>query len=299
MTMHDDEVRVDEATVRALLAAQCPHWVDLPLSPAGAGTDNVMFRLGEHLLVRLPRTPGTSRAIAKEQQWLPRLAPHLTCRVPEPVHIGTPATAFALPWSVYRWIDGQEPRAGAVQDWAGFGRDLAAFVRELHAVDLMGATREGDLSWYRGGSLRDCDPWFGAALDGCRRTVGGELDLPALERLWRAGSEVPEPAGPHVWLHGDLKPSNLLVHDGALHAVLDFGGLGVGLPDAEHAPLWDLPAEARHAYRQALELDDATWARARGWAILVGVSGIAYYWDTYPAFVAECRARLDAIVADA
>jgi len=299
VTLHEDEVRVDEAAVRSLLAAQCPQWVDLPLSPAGAGTDNVMFRLGGELLVRLPRTPGTSRAIGKEQHWLPRLAPHLTCRVPEPVHVGTPTAGFALPWSVYRWIDGQEPRPGAVRDWAGFGRDLAAFVRQLHAVDLTGATRDGDLSWYRGGSLHACHEWTAAAFDGCRRTVGGELDLHALERLWRAGLEAPDPPAPHVWLHGDLKPSNLLVRDGALHAVLDFGALSVGRPDAEHAPVWDLPPEARHAYRETLALDDGTWARARAWAILVGVSGIPYYWDTYPAFVVECRARLDAILADA
>ncbi|MGW1145373.1 hypothetical protein ACWD6I_10005 [Streptomyces sp. NPDC002454] len=80
--------------------------------------------------------------------------------------------------------------------------------------------------------------------------------------------------------------------------MIDFGGLSVGFPDAEHAALWDLPPAARLAYREALELDDVTWARARAWAVAVAVGGIPYYWDVLPAFVAECRARLRAVLAD-
>ncbi|MFC0007754.1 aminoglycoside phosphotransferase family protein [Micromonospora siamensis] len=298
MSLHENEVPVDEEIVRSVLREQCPQWQRLPLSFAGAGTDNTMYRLGDDLLVRLPRTAEKAGSLRKEQEWLPRLAPLLTCPVPAPRHAGTPTAAFPLPWSVYRWIDGGEVRSDAVGDWAAFGTDLAAFVRELHDIDLMGATRQGDLSWYRGGSLRDCDEWISRCLEDCRATVGGELDVDALHRLWRAALALPEPAGPHVWLHGDLRPANLLVRDGRLCAVIDFGALSIGLPDAEHAAVWDLPAPARHAYRDALKVDDATWARARAWAIAVGVSGVSYYWHTYPEFVAECRARLRAILAD-
>ncbi|KJY45989.1 phosphotransferase, partial [Streptomyces sp. NRRL S-444] len=141
--------------------------------------------------------------------------------------------------------------------------------------------------------------WFGRSLDDCRATVGAELDIDALEQLWRSALVLPEPSGPHVWLHGDLKPTNLLVREGRLHAVIDFGALSVGFPDAEHATVWDLPPRARQAYWNSLDLDEATWVRARAWAIAVAVSGIPYYWHTYPAFVAECRARLEAILADA
>ncbi|MFF8951955.1 aminoglycoside phosphotransferase family protein [Streptomyces sp. NPDC014940] len=298
MTLHDDEIAVDERLVRSLLRAQRPEWAGLPLSPAGAGSDNTMYRLGEDLLVRLPRTAG-GRAVRKEQQWLPRLAPLLSCPVPEPVYAGTPTEDYPAAWSVHRWIDGDEAGPDTVRDWAAFGADLAAVVRELHGIGLMGATRTGDLSWYRGGTLRSCDEWVGAAFADCRATVGPALDVDALERLWRAALDLPDPSGPHVWLHGDLKPSNLLVRDGRLHAVIDFGALSVGFPDAEHAPVWDLPPRARQAYRDALDLDDTTWARARAWAIAVGVSGIPYYWHTWPAFVAECRARLEAILSDA
>ncbi|MGW1108989.1 aminoglycoside phosphotransferase family protein [Streptomyces sp. NPDC002540] len=295
MTLHEDEIPVDETLVRSLLKAQRPEWADLPLSPAGAGTDNTMYRLGDDLLVRLPRTADKGQSARKEQEWLPRLAPLLASPIPEPVHAGTPTNVFPLVWSVYRWIDGDEASPSTVQDWAAFGTDLATVVRELHDIDLMGATRADDLSWYRGGSLGPCDQWIARCLNDCRTTVA-EVDVDSLEQLWRAALALPEPSGPHVWLHGDLKPTNLLVREGKLHAVIDFGGLSVGFPDAEHSALWDLPPQARQAYWDTLNLDDVTWARARAWAIAVGVSGISYYRHTFPAFVAECQARLRAIL---
>ncbi|MGW6877834.1 aminoglycoside phosphotransferase family protein [Streptomyces xanthophaeus] len=299
MTLHEDEIPVDETLVRSLLEAQRPEWAGLPLSPAGAGTDNTMYRLGDDLLVRLPRTADKGQAVRKEQEWLPRLAPLLSSPIPEPVHAGKPTNVFPLVWSVYRWIEGDEAGPTTVQDWAAFGTDLAAVVRELHDIDLMGATRADDLSWYRGGSLGPCDQWITRCLDDCRTTVGSELDVDSLEQLWRAALALPEPSGPPVWLHGDLKPTNLLVREGKLHAVIDFGGLSVGFPDAEHSTLWDLPPQARQAYWDTLNLDEMTWARARAWAIAVGVSGISYYQHTFPAFVAECQARLQAILIDA
>lgn len=292
MTIREGEIPIDEAVVRSLLAAQCPQWAGLPLSRAGAGTDNTMFRLGDDLLVRMPRTAFNAGWLRKEQHWLPRLAPHLPLEIPVPVHAGTPAAGYPLPWSVYHWIDGEEAGPGTVRDWAAFGRDLAGFVRTLHGTDLMGATREDDLVWYRGGSLHDCDEWISRCFADCAGAIPG---LGALEEMWRAAVALPDPVALHVWLHADLKPTNLLVRDGALRAVIDFGGLSVGFPDAEHATVWDLPHPARAASRSALDLDDETWARARGWAIAVGVSGLSFYRDTFPSFVSECRSRLAAI----
>jgi aminoglycoside phosphotransferase (APT) family kinase protein len=297
--LHENEIPIDEAVVGSLLRAQRPDLASLALRPAGAGTENLMFRLGDDLLVRLPRTAGKAAPLLKERAWLPRLAPLLTCRIPEPVHAGTPGAGFPAPWSIYRWIDGTETRPDTVRDWAAFGTDLARFVRELHGIDLMGATRADELSWYRGGSLKPRDEWVDADLETCRTALDTGLDVDALERLWRAALALPEPAAPHVWLHGDLRPTNLLVANGRLSAVIDFGALSVGLPDAEHATVWDLPAPARRAYWNALSLDDHTWARARAWAIAVGLGGLTYYWNTYPAFVAECRARLESILTDA
>lgn len=297
--LHDNEIQVDEALVRSLLREHRPEWAVLPISPAGAGTDNTMYRLGDELLVRLPRTPDNAEAVRKEQTWLPRLAPHLPCRIPEPVHAGTPGSAFPLAWSVYRWIDGDEVGPGTVADWSTFGADLAATVRSLHSAPLMGAVRRDELSWYRGGALRDCDRWISGCFDDCRGIADLDLDVATLQHLWRAALALPEPTGRQVWLHGDLKPTNLLVREGRLHAVIDFGGLSVGLPDAEHATVWDLPPEARQAYWSTLDLDDVTWLRARAWALAVGVSGVSYYWGTYPSFVSECLSRLHAILEGA
>ena len=299
MTLHQHEVVADETLVRSLLVDQRPEWAGLSLSPAGAGTDNTMYRLGEDLIVRLPRTARSAPSLRKEQEWLPRLAPLLPCRIPEPVHAGVPTEQFPLPWSIYRWIDGQDVGRGTVGDWAAFGADLAAVVRALHGIPLGGATRSGDLSWYRGGSLLECDTWVSRSFEECHGIAGPELDVATLHRLWRDALALPEPSAPHGWLHGDLRPANLLARDGRLHAVIDFGGLSVGAPDAEHATVWDLPAQARQAYRDALDLDAATWERARAWAIAVGVSGVSYYWHSYPAFVAECLARLREILSDA
>ncbi|GAA2089136.1 aminoglycoside phosphotransferase family protein [Kitasatospora saccharophila] len=294
--LHEDEVPGDEALVRALVAEQCPQWGGLPVVAAGAGTDNTMYRVGGGLLVRLPRTADAARAARKEREWLPRLAPSLSWPVPEPLYAGVPGAGFPLVWSVYRWLEGAEAGPDSVRDWAGFGADLAQFVRELHGADLRGARRTGELSWYRGGGLRAVEESIAGRFGECRALLGGELDLDALEGLWRDGLALPEPSGPHGWLHGDLKPSNLLVRDGRLSAVIDFGCLSVGHPDAEHAPVWDLPPEARRAYREALAPDEATWTRARAWAIAVAVSGIPYYWRTLPAFAAECLARLRAVL---
>ncbi|MFI6013593.1 phosphotransferase [Streptomyces sp. NPDC051243] len=299
MTLHENEIPVDETLVRSLLKAQRPEWADLSLSPAGAGTENTMYRLGDDLLVRIPRTVDKGEALRKELEWLPRLAPFLTSRIPAPVHAGMPTDDFPAVWSVFRWIDGDEVGPDTVQDWAALGADLAAVVRELHGIGLMGAARAGGLSWYRGGSLGPCDEWVSGAFADCRTVAASEFDVDTLEQLWRAALTLPEPSGPQVWLHGDLKPTNLLVREGRLQAVIDFGALSVGFPDAEHATLWDLPPQTRQAYWDALSLDDVTWARARAWAIAVGVSGISYYWHTFPAFVDECRARLQAILADA
>ncbi|GGN87544.1 phosphotransferase [Actinoplanes lobatus] len=298
MTLHEGELAVDESVVRALLADQCPEWAGLSLARAGAGTENTMYRLGDELLVRLPRTPDRAAPLRKERQWLPRMAPLLPCAIPAPVHAGAPAPVYPSEWAVYRWIDGVEASPESVQDWAAFGADLAGFVRALHGIDLMGARRAGELSWYRGGGLRDCDDWVNSAFTDCRRLAGAELDVDTLESYWRDGLALPGSPAAQVWMHADLKPTNLLVGaDGRLRAVIDWGSLTVGLPDAEHSTVWDLPAGARHAYREGLELDDATWTRARAWAVAVAASGVAYYWDTFPAFVVECRARLANILS--
>lgn len=304
MVLHENEVRIDEVVVRSLLEAQCPQWAGLPLSPAGAGTDNIMFRLGDELLVRLPRTADKARCLQKEQRWLPRLAPSLSCPIPEPVKIGSPTETFPLVWCVYRWVDGEVAGPDTVQDWATIGTDLAAFVRELQSIDLMGAAAVGELNSNRARRLQG-GPRQGHArqvkenFDICRAIVGSQLDVDALEQMWLAALALPEPSEPQVWLHGDLKPANLVVQAGKLHAVIDFGALSIGFPEGEHSTAWEIPIAARQAYRNALDIDDETWVRARARAIAGSLVGIWYYQHAWPAFAADCQARLQLILTEA
>ncbi|MFZ2504482.1 MAG: phosphotransferase, partial [Nocardioides sp.] len=145
--------------------------------------------------------------------------------------------------------------------------------------------------------LQPHDEWVHESLAEIR-ALDVAIDVDRLAEIWARGLELPQPVGEHVWLHTDLKPSNLLARDGRLAAVIDFGGLSIGYPDAEHAPTWDLPAAARAAYREALSLDDDVWRRARAWAVLVGVSGVPYYWTSYPEFAQECVRRLQAVAGE-
>jgi aminoglycoside phosphotransferase (APT) family kinase protein len=296
--LHLDEVAVDEELVRRLVDSQFPEWSGLRLTPASGGTENRMLRLGDGLVVRLPRTPSAAAAVAKEHRWLPRLAPQLPLRVPEPCVLGRPGDGYPFPWSVYQWIDGAELDPDRIEDETTLGRDLAGFVRALHAVDLMGARREGPLSSYRGGSLRSLSGWAAENLEGCRDLTGLDLDLAALGSMWQQAMDLDEPQVPHTWMHTDLKPSNLLQWQGELTGVIDFGGLSVGDPTAEHAPAWDLPAGARHAYADELRLDTSTRVRARAWALGIALSGVPYYWSTWPDFVQECLRRLRSILSD-
>lgn len=298
MPLYADELPVDEQTVRALLVAQRPDLADSAIAHVGGGTDNVMYRVGPDHLARFPRTKGKVAALQKELTWLPRLSPHLTQPIPAPVYAGDPGPGYPLPWALYTWIAGEEVSDTSVTDWHRYGRELAEFVCSLHSVDLMGASRSADLSWYRGGTLRPLDGWVGPCFARARGH-GIRLDFDRLENLWREALELPDPTGAHVWLHADLRPSNVLARNGCLHAVIDFGGLSVGHPDAEHAVTWDLPPAARAAYRAFLDIDDVTWARARAWALAVGISGLAEYWTSFPSFAAENLHRLHAVAADA
>lgn len=297
--LHVDEVEIDEHTVRRLIDDQFPEWAHLELSAAGHGTDNKMLRLGEGLVVRLPRQASTAADVLKEHEWLPRLAPHLPLQVPTPVALGSPGTGYPFLWSVYRWVDGAALDPDHVEDPARLGRDLAGFVRALHGIDLTGARREGPLVSYRGGGLRDLARSTADNFAACRGLHGLDLDLSGLQSIWQVAIGADEPRLSHTWMHTDLKPSNLLVRDGVLGGVVDFGGLSVGDPTCEHAATWDLPPAARGAYAAELGLDEDTRIRARAWALAIALSGVPYYWSTWPGFVRECLRRLRLILDDA
>ena len=294
--MHDAEVTVDEALVRRLLATQLPGRADLPLHRIEAwGTDHAIFRLGDDLSVRLPKIGWAARQGEKEDRWLPVLAPHLPVDVPVPVAVGEPAEGYPFVWYVAPWVEGANPPAdGGAFDRTRLARDLAAFVRALQSRPTTGAPEPRPAQ--RGGPLESAD----ASTRHPAEKLRGETDVDGLLAVWDAGRHAPAWDGPPVWVHGDLSAGNVLVRDGRLAGVIDWGGLVAGDPAVELMVAWSyFDAEARAAYRDALGgIDDATWLRGRAWATSAALQALPYYRDTNPDIVARSWRTVAAVLAD-
>ncbi|UXY19643.1 aminoglycoside phosphotransferase family protein [Streptomyces cynarae] len=291
--MHADELDVGTALVRRLVAEQFPRWAGLPVTEVpSAGTDNAMYRLGDDMVVRLPRRPGGARQVDEEQRWLPLLAPHLPLPVPVPLGRGAPAHGYAHPWSVLRWLDGGNAYDAPITELDAAAMELGRFVTALRRVDASG----GPASW-RGGPVAANDAYVRAAI----RDLGadGTVDAAAATALWEEVVRLPQWEGDPVWLHGDLLPGNLLTTAGRLTAVIDFGGLGVGDPAADTLAAWAVFTHGtRDLFREAAAVDDATWARGRGWALCFGLMAEHYYRETNPVLAAVGHRAVTEALAD-
>jgi len=259
--MHADEVNTDASLVRRLLATQFPQWAELPIEPVpSSGTVNAIYRLGDDMVVRLPRVHRWAAALEKEYHWLPKLARHLPLRVPEPLAKGSPGEGYPWYWCVYRWLEGETWATDRIGDLREAAADLAQFITALQRID----TTDGPRPRPGGGGapLAERDPGVRAAIAASR----GMIDTDAVTAAWDAALEAPGWYGPPVWVHGDLsRPGNLLVVGGRLSAVIDFGGLSVGDPACELIAAWSLfSGGSRETFRAALPVDYATWARGRG-----------------------------------
>ncbi|MCX5392316.1 aminoglycoside phosphotransferase family protein [Streptomyces sp. NBC_00094] len=276
--MQPDELDIDTELVERLVAGRFPEWAGLPVRTVdSAGTDNAMFRLGDDLVVRLPRVPYAAHHVEKEQRWLPLLAPHLPLDVPVPVGRADAGAEFPLPWSVYRWLDGDDTFDAPLADLAHAAVALGRFGAALRAVDATGGPAS-----FRGGPVTD---WEEGHLPGAIRDLGadGTVDAELATAAWESVLALPQWDRAPVWIHGDLLPGNLLGRDGRLSAVIDFGGLGVGDPACDTMPAWTLlTAGTRPLFREAAEVDDATWDRGRGWALCWGLVTEHYYRETNP-----------------
>ena len=293
--MHVDEVDTDVALVGRLLAAQFPRWAGLPLAPvASAGTDNAIYRLGDDLVVRLPRIHWAAGQAAKEAAWLPRLGPRLPLAVPEPLAIGRPGAGYPWPWGVYRWLPGQQATLAALSDPCAAAAELARFLLALQRLDPTDGP-DARAHGLRGAPLASRDAGVRAAI----AALDGLIDTDAATAVWSEALRAPEWDRAPVWFHGDFLPGNVLVSDGRPSAVIDFGGLGVGDPACDLMIAWGLLAgESRAAFRAALAVDDATWARGRGHALAQAVIFIPYYLETNPAGVAMARRALAEVLAE-
>lgn len=291
--MHADEAEIDTGVVRRLLRGQFPQWADLPLERlASGGTVNAVYRLGDTLSVRLPLTGPGAKDLEREARWLPRLAPALPVEIPAVVAIGRPTADLPWAWAVHRWIDGETPREGTLAEPEALAKDLAEFVKALRDIDPGDGPRA-----YRGVPLSAVDVPTRAAIEALSRT-DEPFDAAAATAAWEEALAAPPWTASPRWVHSDLMPGNLLVAGNRLTAVIDFATAGVGDPACDLIPAWNLlPAPARGTFRDAVAVDDATWARGRGWALSMAVIQLPYYRATNPVISANARYVLDAILA--
>lgn len=283
--LHDDELPADAGTVTALLAEQAPALAHLPVRPLLAvGTVNRVFRLGDDLAVRLPRLAAGGRDAAREAVVVPRAARALPVAVPEPVLLGAPSPAvFPAAWSVVRWVEGDPAAAGAIPV-----DDLADVVVALRAVDVDGLPSAGRAT---------TEAADAAVRDALGRLTG--FDRAAVGAAWSSALAAPRWDGRPVAVHADLLPTNLVLREGRLAGVLDWGGSGAGDPANDLVPAWScLRGADRHRFRARLAPDDGTWARAWGIAVAQAVVAIPYYDRTNPPFAGLCRATLTEALAD-
>lgn len=285
--MHVDELEIDEALARRLVAGQFPEWADLPLARVEpSGTDNAIFRLGDELSLRMARRRGPTEPGGKEVEWLPRMAPLLPFEVPVPVAQGRPTDEYPWFWDVHTWVEGDTVPVDEI-DPIRAAHDLGLFVASLQRVDP-GAAPSG-----RGIPLAERDTDFRywlARFDGD----------PRVRAEWERALAAPPWEGPPVWHHGDLDARNWLVRDGRITGVVDWAAMGVGDPACDVMVAWKLHSSAaRTAFREALPTDDATWERARGWVLSQAVTALAYYTaENNPALYHEAECWLELVLSD-
>lgn len=294
--MSDDKFPIDTALVERLVAAQFPHWAHLPVRPvAHGGWDNRTFHLGDDMVVRLPSAAGYVEQVAKEQRWLPRFAGRLPLRIPEPLAEGWPGEGYPFPWSIYRWLPGEVALPERIADRTQFATQLAQFLVALGEIDATDGPLPGQHNWWRGAPPSVYDEGTRDAL----ARLDGQIDTAGAREVWEAALAA-EFTGPPVWFHGDVAYGNLLVEDGRLTTVIDFGSSGIGDPACDLAIAWTLfEGESRAAFRAARGLDAGAWARGRGWTIwkaLILVAGTAGSND--PNAVSESRRIIDELIAE-
>jgi aminoglycoside phosphotransferase (APT) family kinase protein len=299
--LHEDEPQVDVALVRALVDVQLPQWAGLPLAVVPAtGTDHHLFRLGDELLVRVPRVEWAAGQALQDARCLPLLAPHVEVELPLQVALGRPALGYPWNWSVCRWIPGRTPDRIDPADRAAVAEPLGRLCSSLRAIGTDGGPTAGADGGWRGVPLAGCDADARAAI----AAVADELHAPSLLASWERALSAPV-ATSVSWLHGDLTPNNLLVDraDGSgplrLVSVIDWGSVAVGDPAADAAAAWSfLTADERPAFRDAAAYDDGTWARGRGWALVTALVALPYYRTRSRVIADNARRTVVEVLAD-
>ncbi|WP_432102144.1 aminoglycoside phosphotransferase family protein [Streptomyces sp. bgisy091] len=292
--MHDDQVRITEETVAALVGTQFPKWSAKTVRRVpSTGTVNAVFRLGNDLVARFPlrlTEPLEARTVLeREALAAAELAQLSRFPVPRPVALGEPGAGYPMPWSVQTWLPGTVAFENAPGGSDVFAADLASFIGPLREADTGGRLFDGE---GRGGVLTRHDIW----METCFEESGALLDVPRLRGMWSRFRELPRRA-PDVMSHGDLTPGNVLVADDRLAGVLDTGGFGPADPALDLVIAWHLLEQGpRDVLRRELGCDDLEWERGRAWAFQQAMGLVWYYLDTNPVMSAMGRRTLDRLL---
>lgn len=286
---------IDEKLARSLVDNQFPQWKKLPIRPVEqGGWDNRTFHLGETMLVRMPSDTHYALQVEKEQHWLPILAPLLPLLIPSPVAIGEPQYEYPWKWSIYRYLPGESASNAHITDLNQFAKKLAEFLYVFQKIDTTHGPIAGLHSFYRGGSLSTYDTETRKAIS----TLSNKIDKNAATDIWETALRTSW-QNPPVWVHGDLSPGNLLVQDGQLSAVIDFGQLAIGDPACDLAITWTFfKDQSREIFRKNLSLDADTWARGRAWTLWKALIVAAGSTNPNNAEAKECWRIIDDVIND-
>lgn len=266
-------LKIDENLARNLINSQFPQWKDLPIRPVSkSGWDNRTFHLGDEMSIRMPSAAMYEGQVEKEHHWLPKLAPHLPLQIPTPIAIGEPGEGYPWKWSVYKWLEGESADSAKLEDLNTFAQSLAAFINALHQIDTTDAPAPGPHNFYRGGDLQTYDEDTRKAI----HALGNKINGTAALALWETALKTSW-TKPPVWIHGDISLGNLLLNNGRLSAIIDFGQLGAGDPACDLSIAWTfLKDEPRALFIKSLHLDEDTWLRGKAWTLwkaLVAAAG--------------------------
>jgi aminoglycoside phosphotransferase (APT) family kinase protein len=283
------EIDLEAATVRRLLEVDCPSLAKLPIWLVDEGWDNFTYRVGNQHAVRLPRRELAVGLIANEQHWLPLLAPRLPLATPVPVYVGKPSKLFPWPWSVVNWIPGC-----TAENHCFTPDDISVLAETLVALHQP-APEAAPVNPFRGTRVRTKNDVVEERLN--RLGQRHQFDGPRLAVVWREVCDAPD-AEQRVWLHGDLHPRNVVVRDGSLVGLIDWGDVNGGDPANDMACAWML-IEAKPLRREFLDAygaEEALVSRAKGWALHIGLALVD---SGEPRHVPMGRAALDRVLADA
>ncbi|MFK7601699.1 aminoglycoside phosphotransferase family protein [Deinococcus sp. SM5_A1] len=295
LKMHADEIHTDTALARRLLAAQFPQWAGLPVRHVQSfGTDNALYRLGDDLMVRLPRIGWAAGQVEKELEWLPQLAPHLPLRVPQPLALGQPGEDYPYTWGIYRWLPDRMLSLSEMVARPELARQLAEFVLALRRCDETDAPRAENPAT----ELHELDPHVRAAIQASAELLEAATRA-QITAVWDEAMKLPGWTTAPIWVHGDLHSNNLLWDGERLTAVLDFASLELGDPAIDLMPAWNaLGAKGRRIYREALQPDDATWERGRARAPAKALFALPYYQHTNREIMERSWYTVQEVLAD-